>query len=142
MALRDKVTKEEVLKYGSVAAALIARNNITPPRKLVIIATSEDPSDQSHTVVYDIEKESPVSKPVKPPMPKGEIPIAIIKIPKGANANAVGAIADALANAIGGKVFIFPLDFEIMLGKAARDQINNVHKFIHDMLDIKEDKKK
>ena len=50
MAVRDKVSKEDFEKYGSVAAALAAKHRVAPPRKVVIIAATKGPDD-NYTVI-------------------------------------------------------------------------------------------
>jgi len=139
MALKETVTKEEVLKFGSVAKTLVARHNVTSPMRLVIIASTENP-DSSHTVLFDFEEEP--AQELAPKQPRRPVPIppepriAVVKIPRGVNAKALEGFINQLANTIKGQVFVVPINFEVLLGNTAKEEVEKIHNQIHKMLDI------
>lgn len=137
MAIRDYVTKAEFEKYGSVAAALTAKHRITPPRKVVIIAATKNPDD-TYTVLYDVEKEVSTKKAQAATGPT-EPRIAVIKIPKGVNAKSLEGFINQLAKAIQGLVFVVPMDFEVLMGNTAKDELDRFHRHIHKMLGTEPD---
>ncbi len=136
MAVRDKVTKEDFDKYGTVAAALAAKHRIMLPRKVVIIAATKLPDD-SYTVLFDIEKEAPAKQPpqqapAKPTEPR----VAILKIPRGVKADKLQGLVNSLANVIGCAVFVMPTDFEVLLGNTAKEELEKIHNTLHKMLGL------
>ena len=93
------------------------------------------------TLLYDIEKESLAKQPQQAPPGPTEPRIAIIKIPKGVNAKSIQPFIDKIANAIRGHVFVVPINFEVLLGNTAKEELEKIHQHIHKMLDIKEESK-
>lgn len=57
--------------------------------------------------------------------------VAIIKVPEGFQDPSMSKFAEKLGNAIGGKVFILPMDFEVLVGKAGAVELKRFHRQIH-----------
>ena len=64
--------------------------------------------------------------------------IAVIKIPEGVNPPSVSEFASEIGKAIGGRAFVIPMDYDIMIGKAAKKELDLFHKFVHQALGITE----
>ncbi len=60
--------------------------------------------------------------------------IAVIKIPREVNSAHIEGVAIGLRKAIGGPVLIIPMDYDVMMGKSAKEELERFHKYIHQIL--------